>query len=271
MMLRYELLTALKSRRALIFFLFFICITSFDLYQNYTYNFGRYLEGIVAAKPTGKDLFHPCFASFVSASHIGRLPQILMTWVFPLYPLFAYADSFVIQKQCGYYNVLLTKMNRKSVVSSRLATAFLIPFIVVMIALVLNFAVASIVFKGGTSFAVPEEALRRGDVEGLSALALLHPYSTYIIHILVFSLVIGLYGMFCAAVTFFVPKYIVLYPVIFFVWISMMNLPYMIFSVMHSFTTYNVREMIISSIYYTLLVLLTTVAAYIYKVKCDEL
>ena len=83
MMLRYELLTALKSRRTLIFFLFFICITSFDLYQNYTYNFGRYLEGIVAAKPTGKDLFHPCFASFVSASHIGRLPQILMTWVFP--------------------------------------------------------------------------------------------------------------------------------------------------------------------------------------------
>ena len=151
-MLKCELFTALKSKRVIFLFLFFILITGYDLYQNYTYNFHRYLTGEWTSKPTGEDLFHPCFASFISASHIGRLPQMLMMWVFPLYPLFAYADSFALQKQCGYYNVLLTKADRKKVVSSRLAVAFLVPFLAILVALVLNFVAANIVFRGGTSF-----------------------------------------------------------------------------------------------------------------------
>ena len=81
----------------------------------------------------------------------------------------------------------------------------------------------------------------------------------------------GLYGIFCAAVTFFIPKYVVLYPVIFFVWFLIMNIPYSIWSVMQSFTDYSSTEMIVSSIYYTVLMIVTTVAAYVYKVRYDEL
>ncbi len=266
-MFRCELSTALKSKRVMFLFLFFILITGYDLYQNYTYNFHRYLTGEWASKPTGKDLFHPCFASFVSASHIGRMPQILMTWAFPLYPLFSYADSFALQKQCGYYNIMLTKADRKKVISSRFAVAFLIPFLVVLVALLLNFVASNIVFQGGTSFAYRE----RGYLTALQTFSFSHPYVTYITYMIVFSLVTGLYGMFCAAVTFFVPKYIVLYPVIFFVWFFIMNIPYSIWSVMQSFTDYSVIEMVVSSIYYTVFIVATAVAAYIYKVRYDEL
>ena len=77
--------------------------------------------------------------------------------------------------------------------------------------------------------------------------------------------------MFCAAVTFFVPKYIILYPMVFFVWFLIMNIPYSIWSLMHSFTDYSVTEMVVSSIYYTILMFATTVAAYVYKVRYDEL
>ena len=49
-MLKYELSTALKSRRVAILFLFFILLTSFDLYANYRYSFGEYLRG-AASKP----------------------------------------------------------------------------------------------------------------------------------------------------------------------------------------------------------------------------
>ena len=62
-MLKCELFTALKSKRVIFLFLFFILITGYDLYQNYTYNFHRYLTGEWTSKPTGEDLFHPCFAS----------------------------------------------------------------------------------------------------------------------------------------------------------------------------------------------------------------
>ncbi len=269
-MLKYELSTALKSKRVIFLFLLFILIVVYDLYQNYTDNFHEYLAG-VASKPKRKALYHPCYASFISAAQIGSLPQILMTWTFPLYPLFSYADSFALQKQCGYYNVLLTKADRKSVVSSRFAVSFLIPFIVVLVVLILNFAVANIVFKGGTSFMGMEVELSKGGTASLLAFSLRHPYGVYIAYIFVFSFVMGLYGMFCAAVTFFIPKYIVLYPVIFFVWFLIMNIPYSIWSLMHSFTDYSSTEMIVSSIYYTVLMFATTVAAYVYKVRYDEL
>ena len=266
-MLKCELFTALKSKRVVFLFLLFILITGYDLYQNYTYSFHRYLTGEWTSKPTGKDLFHPCIASFISASHIGRLPQMLMTWAFPLYPLFAYADSFALQKQSGYYNVLLTKADRKKVVSSRLAVAFLVPFLAIFVALVLNFVAANIVFQEGTFFTEWEEAYHTA----FQAFSIRHPYGVYIAYIFVFSFVMGLYGMFCAAVTFFIPKYIVLYPVIFFVWFLIMNIPYSIWSVMQSFTDYSSTEMIVSSIYYTVLMIATTVAAYVYKVRYDEL
>ena len=266
-MLKYELFTALKSKRVVFLFLLFILITGYDLYQNYTYSFHRYLTGEWTSKPTGKDIFHPCFASFISASHIGRLPQILMKWAFPLYPLFAYADSFALQKQCGYYNILLTKIERKKVVSSRLVVAFLVPFLAIFVALVLNFIGANIVFKGGTDFSGWEKC----DLTNFQTFSLSHPYGIYVAYIFVFSFIMGLYGMFCAAVTFFIPKYIVLYPVIFFVWFLIMNIPYSIWSLMHSFTDYSSTEMIVSSIYYTVFMLATAVAAYIYKVRYDEL
>ena len=267
MVLKCELSTALKSKRVIFLFLFFVLITGYDLYQNYTYNFHRYLTGEWTSKPTGDDLFHPCFASFISASHIGRLPQMLMMWVFPLYPLFAYADSFALQKQCGYYNILLTKADRKKVVASRLAVAFLVPFLAIFVALVLNFIGANIVFRGGTSFLNLEGQM----LEEFQNFSLHYPYEVYIVYILVFSFVMGLYGMFCAAVTFFIPQYVVLYPVIFFVWFLIMNIPYSIWSVMQSFTDYSSTEMIVSSIYYAVLMVATTVAAYIYKVRYDEL
>ena len=50
-----------------------------------------------------------------------------------------------------------------------------------------------------------------------------------------------------------------------------MNISYSIWSLMHNFTDYSSTEMIVSSIYYTVLMFATAVAAYIYKVRYDEL
>ena len=69
-MLKYELSTALKSKRVIFLFLLFILIAAYDLYQNYTYNFHEYLAE-VASRPKEKNLYHPCYASFIS-SKIGR-------------------------------------------------------------------------------------------------------------------------------------------------------------------------------------------------------
>lgn len=270
-MLKYELSTALKSKRVIVLFLFFVVLTSYDLYVNYSYNLTEYLRGEVASKPTGKDLYNPCFASFISAASIGNLPQILVTWIFPIYPLFLYSDSFALQKQCGYYNVLLTKADRKRVLFSRFATAFLVPFIIVLVVLFLNFGAANIIFKGGESFAGLEKELERSAAMNFETFSLLHPYIVYVACIFVFATVAGLYGVFCTAVAFVVPKYIIIYPVTFMVWFLILFMPYSVLSVMQIFAGYSTREMIISSVYYILMVVATTVWAFIYKVRYDEL
>ena len=93
-MLKYELSTALKSKRVMILFLFFVLLTMYDLYANYRYNFGEYLRG-VGSKPSGRNLFHPCFASFLSTSNIGHLPHVMITWVFPPIPPFCVFGLFL--------------------------------------------------------------------------------------------------------------------------------------------------------------------------------
>ena len=270
-MLKYELSTALKSKRVMALFCFFILIIAYDLYSNYMENFGEYLRG-AASKPTGNSLMHPCFASFLTAANIGHLPHILLTWTFPLYPLFAYADTFALQKQYGYYNVLLTKAERKKVVSSRFAVSFLIPFSISLTTLFLNFGVANIIFRGGTSFAKMELNLAKPITEDLEMFALLHPYVTYIAHILAFSLVAGMYGMFCAGVNFIIPKYSVLYTVSFFTWVVFMNIPYSVMNMLQSFAyDEGAIELIVPAVYYTLVVVATVAGTYIYKVRYDEL
>ena len=270
-MLKYELSTALKSKRAIALLCFFILVVAYDLYSNYMQNFGEYLR-VGGSKPTGNSLMHPCFASFLTAANIGHLPHILMTWTFPLYPLFAYADTFALQKQYGYYNVLLTKADRKKVVSSRFAVSFLIPFFIALITLFLNFGVANIIFKGGTSFMGLEGNWTGQMGNSLDIFAVSHPYVTYVAHIFTFSLAAGMYGMFCAGINFIIPKYSVLYTVSFFAWVILMNIPYSIMHILQSFSyDKGAIEIIVPAVYYTLVVVVTVVTAYIYKVRYDEL
>lgn len=267
-MLKNEFLTALKSKRVIWVFFFLLALVIYDLYINYMQGFGEYLRGAAASKPTGEKLFHPCFASFLSSSTLGHFPQIMMKWAFPLYPLCMYSDSFALQKQYGYYNVLLTKADRKSVVFSRFAVAFLIPFFIMLIVLFLNFGLANIVFQGGTSFAGRENDL--ADATSLEIFWLNHPYAVYIPYIFIFAILAGFYSMFCSGLAFLVPKYIVLYPLAFFVWFMLLNMPYTILSLTHCFA-YSIKEMVVPAIYYVFLVGGITVAAFVYKVRYDEL
>lgn len=108
--------------------------------------------------------------------------------------------------------------------------------------------------------------------EELYAFALLHPYVTYIAHILAFSLVAGMYGIFCAGVNFIIPKYSMLYTVSFFAWVILMNIPYSVMNMLQSFAyDKGAIEIIVPAVYYTLAVVVTVVTAYIYKVRYDEL
>ena len=109
-------------------------------------------------------------------------------------------------------------------------------------------------------------------IEELEVFALLHPYITYIAHIFVFSLVAGMYGMFCAGVNFIIPKYSVLYTVSFFAWVILMNMPYSVMNMLQSFAyDEDVIEVIVPAVYYTLMVVATVAGTYIYKVRYDEL
>ena len=56
---------------------------------------------------------------------------------------------------------------------SRFATAFLVPFIIVLVVLFLNFGAANIIFKGGESFAGLEKELERSAAMNFETFSLL--------------------------------------------------------------------------------------------------
>jgi len=81
-----------------------------------------------------------------------------------------------------------------------------------------------------------------------------------------------MHGMFCAGVNFIIPKYSMLYTVSFFAWVILMNIPYSVMNMLQSFAyDKGAIEIIVPAVYYTLVVVVTVVTAYIYKVRYDEL
>lgn len=271
-MIKSEFIRAIKSNRTKIMLVFLLVLVSYDLFANWKMIFFDYYqhpasyEGI---KPFGKYVMQPCFASFLSASSLGHFAQIIFVWILPVYVLFMYSDNFIAEKHLGYYDVLITKNSRMAVIKSKLITSFLLPFLLLVFVLSINFIMAIIVFKGGTSFMGMEQYYKT--FHGIMYLSMLHPYYAYLIYILVFSCITGLCGVLCTGICMIVPNYLLAYPIAVLIWFGLSNLPWSIMSLTQCYAGYYNNEIYGAAGIYAVLVAAVTIGSVIYKVKSDEL
>lgn len=270
-MLISEVHRILVNRKSKFFIFLIFIIPCIDLLSNcytYFYDFLIHPEAYGGEVPK-ENILHPSKASFLSGTSQGHVAQMLLIWVLPLYLLIIYSDFHIQEKKIGYSNILLTKLSRKQFLSTRFFLSFFLPFIIILISLVINFALSIIVFHGGQSFQGMESFSDTN--QSLLTVSLNNPYLVYIVYILIFSLIAGGCGIICTSLSFLFTKYKYVYSIAFFIWIIQIILPNSLTYLMQPFIEYGFDKIIPASSFFIFIVIVLFLSAWFYKVKFDEI
>jgi hypothetical protein len=240
------------------FIIFLLLIPLIDLLMNWNGNTMISKEYVL----------HPSMASFLSGHSMGHITQMLYIWMLPLYLLITYCDYYIQEKKVGYNIMLLSRISKRDLIKSKMIISFFVPFLISFISVSLNFVLANIIFKGGVYFSGLERFVARGI--NILHISIQHPIITYIIYILVFSLITGGCGIICTGICLLFPKYKVTYPIVFFIWIIQIAMPYSLTYAMQPFIEYGLDYIIPALLIFLIIVLIVSVSGFIFKVKNDE-
>ncbi|MFJ7755447.1 hypothetical protein ACQKGI_21105 [Peribacillus muralis] len=91
----------------------------------------------------------PHLATFLSASSLGHMMQILLIWFFPIFLLILCADSYIQDYKTGYRYIAATKNGRYVYYKTMLFGNMSFSFLVMVGCLLLNMIIVYLVFMTG--------------------------------------------------------------------------------------------------------------------------
>lgn len=267
---KYELERVLKTTKSKVSIVILTLIPFFDLYISIKvafYDFwlhpDSYPQGIARNL-----LPHPAHASLLSGSSLGHFAQMLFIWILPIYLMFIYSDYYIQEKKLGYSDILYTKKSRSQFLKDRFSVSFLLGFAVPFLSLTINYLAAILIFRGGKSFSGLEQFPEA--LHGLALISLQHPYITYAVYILVFSLFSGLFAMLCTSISMLFPQYKLAYPIALLIWYGQIILPNSLTYVFQPFIEYGFKQIIPASILFVTICLAVSIFAFRHQVIADE-
>ena len=238
----------------------FILIVMYDTYLCYGLTF---FSGPVP----NKSVWIPAAASFLSANSHGHVPQMVLKWILPMYLLVVYGDSYIRDHKYSYTQILITRTGRKEVYKAKFMTAFISGFLVFMIPLILNYIVALILFRDGT-YSPMADFINNGAILHFS---ILYPNITYMIYIVVASIIAGLCCMYGLAVSMLIPNIKYVYCIVYVIWYIFLACKYSISFVLQPFIEYDWDYVIPGFLLFAGVTAFLMLLAYIKKVKMDEI
>ena len=270
MYIKSELIKILRSKRAKLFLsLIFLmpladlAINIFNIYGDYLLHKEAYVTGF--AKST---ILHPAYASYLSGSSIGHIPQMLLIWVLPIYLMIIYSDSYIREVREGYAPTVFSRMDRKRIIKDRFKLSFILPFVASFLSLLVNFLLSHIAFWGGSSMNGLEMYIETQD---FFAWSIQNANIAYIGYVVVYSLIAGGCGVICTGISFLFPNNKIAYALVFFLWIVQIISPYSLTYAMQPFIEYGPEYFIPALLIFVGMVVGVYSIAYIYKVKFDEI
>ncbi|MGP7817837.1 DUF2705 family protein [Niallia sp. 01092] len=212
--------------------------------------------------------YHPAIAFFLSGSG-GHITQILLFWFLPIYFLIICSDDYIQDVKYGYNAIIISKVGKKIYIRNKFIMSFLVPFITMLTALVLNLILSYILFAGGTfSFGLFEMSF--GD-DLLHEFSLNNPFLTALSFLLNVSIFSGLAGALGASVSMIFKNSKYSYPAAFFIWFTLIILNNSLMNLFQPFTEYGFDDIIPAEIQYLLLLVLLPIFTFLYRVKTDEI
>ena len=91
----------------------------------------------------------PHLATFLAASSLGHMMQILLIWFLPIFLLIMCADSYIQDYKTGYHYIVATKKGRYAYYKTMLLGNMSFSFLVMVGCLLLNMFIVYLVFRNG--------------------------------------------------------------------------------------------------------------------------
>jgi ABC-type transport system involved in multi-copper enzyme maturation permease subunit len=268
-MVKYELKVIFKDKKFYMILLLFVVLMMYDLSLNH-WNYFEAIDFHSRRDYTNLlQLGHPAHVSYLSATSMGHIAQMIIEWLLPIYILYIYGDHIIHERKSGYYNLLLLKSGKKRVIISKYIIAFFIGFIVMLIPLILNYIVSIFFFYGGKDFY--GATLADFPDHLVFAFSMKHPYIAYSIYIIVMSIISGGISMFSIGLSCFLRQYRYLYLGCFLIWYLQIIAPNSITYVTQPFIEYDLPYIIPAILCFLGISAFITVAGYIYSLKRDEI
>lgn len=259
-MLKSELYKIIKSKKSIFFCILILLIPFIDLIQNIH---EESPDTWIGSLPKC-EISIPSSVCFLSGGSQGHISQMLLIWILPIYLLLIYSDSYIREIRSGYSAIIFSKQSRSKIVAAKMTVAFMVPFLVCLVSLILNFVLVQLIFKGGTDGNIFVET-------PFEKMCHYRPNITYLVYILVFCLIAGGCGVFCMGLSMLFPGKKFVYPIAFFVWIKQINASNSLTFAMQPFIEYGPEYIIPALQVFFSIVLVVFLLAFIKKVKRDEI
>ncbi len=274
-MITSELKKIFFSKKSLLFLLLLLLIPLYDLYMNAT----MYPESLSEAMKIygAGGILHPSEAAFLTGRSIGHLPQMAFVWILPVYCLSIYCDLFVVEKRSGFVEAVAARIGFSRYYVYKILFSFGFFFCITLVVLLINYGLACIVFNGGTDLGgMADNYLTRGVGDAFNIWEIQHPYITYLLFVLSFSVITGGCGALCTAISILIPDYKRLYPICIFAWLIQFMLSFFlgfqdITAAIQPFTEYNGTDFLAAHIIWLITILVAIFLVVVRRLHKDEI
>lgn len=268
-MIKKEIKTFFKSKIQITIFVITILIMLFDVYL--VFNLNQPLQEYISGGEFKADsIYHPAKAAFLSGKSRGHVPQIILTWLMPLFVLLLCSDNYVAEHGRKYSQIMMTHVGRKKYVLHKYISSFIIGAGWFAVGIAVNFLGAFVLFRGGKSFSLSlnflEEIASESDI-----FIYTHPYLIYFLYSISAVLIAGICSVLCRSIAFLAKKYKYTYFAAFALWMLLVISPFSVANLFQPFTEYGLKHIAAGYAELILLTAVVTFAACRRMMKEDEL
>lgn len=203
---------------------------------------------------------------FLSGCGRGHVFQVIYLWLMPIYLLLFMGDDAIIDSKLGYKNILVSKTGKKKYVLEKVLINFFVPFIIVIVALLINCIFVNIL--GGDRPWITEA---EGVTDGLSSLYIHHPMIAYYGFALVTAFFCGLIGSIGAILSVFFQDRKFTYPATFFIWFFLIIKDGSIMLVFQPYAEYPLEVLLDIAVKALIMLGILLGGCLVYEVKTDTL
>lgn len=245
-----------KNKYKIILLIFLLVLPSLELTQHF-YFISLEIEAC-----------NPNYAFFLCHS-TGHLFQRIFIMFLPLFYLALFGDDVINDYKTRYYTQIISRVGVKKYYREKFSFAFITPFIITVVSLLINLGLCHLFFKNGTHFGGIDEF-----VEGSKSIAFVvsmkHPLITDLLYTILAGIVAGLCTIIVVSISMVLKNKKSAYPLSFIIWYCFYFLDVNISNLTQPFL-----EIKIASLAKTLFILIaiacfSAVSVYLYEVKFDE-